>query len=110
MGRIVVEDILKRCGSRSIQKDLTDAGRIRHAPEPEERMGRILNSPETTWLVRVEIKDSNPEKVNAMLDFCLGNRIHLARFSEHYDDYGDHTSVFHFYDDEFALIFKLKFL
>jgi len=110
MGRPSVESILERCRSRSIQKNLTDEGRIRHAPDPEERMGRILNSPETTRLVIVEIKRPTSEKVNDMLDFCLENRIHLARFSEQYDEFGNNTSVFHFYDDEFALIFKLKFL
>ncbi len=110
MGRHSVESILERCRSRSIQENLTDEGRIRHAPGPEECLGRILNSPEITRLVIVEIKSPTPEKVNDMLDFCLENRIHLARFSEQYDVSGKNTSIFHFYDDEFALVFKLKFL
>jgi hypothetical protein len=110
MGRHSVENILERCRSGSIQKVSTDTGRIRHAPDTEELMGRILNSPETTRLVIVEVKRANAEKVNDMLDFCQENRIHLARFSEECCEFGHSTCIFHFYDDEFALVFKLKFL
>lgn len=95
---------------RPIQADITDTGRIRSTSVIKDRMGRIPNNSETARLVRVEIAAPANADIYDMLDFCIDNPAQLATFSESYDDDGNHVVVFHFYNSEFALAFKLKFL
>jgi hypothetical protein len=104
-----MEDILRKCRPGA-KANITNTRRIGSISITKASVGRILNSSETPRLIKVEVVNPTNEKVNDMLDFCLENRAYLAGFSEEHLGEDQTTAVFHFIDEEFAVVFKLKFL